>query len=363
MIFLKKHHFLLVFMHYNFFFIMYKILSRTCVSMIIFASLLFSQTHAFIGLIAEAGDVLNVSKWNEMIEVLNGKIEAANIIEGPGIDVSVNGNDVTISATGWGSWWGVAPFLNPENLTLISNTNYNLVLEWVYFTPTTWVSISGGWWTINSVDASSPTEIQLDITTWPTVGSYDFILDNAGTLNTLWPGNGEDYMTLVSQVTGTGPAGTYTEWFEANLWSWVDWGGQQAWLRDSAGTPSWGTGPNTWNGSTFYVYTETSGNGTGYPNRTFILETSDFSVAQSISFDYHAFGDNMWTLELQTRFNWVWTTRNTISGQQQNAQWNPYLSTTVDLSSFPVESIRFFYTSGTDFEWDFALDNVSIISN
>ena len=339
---------------------MYKIFTRICVWMIICMSMLSSQTHAFIGLIAETWDILNISKWNEMIGVLNGKIEAANIIEGSGIDVNVSGNDVTISST-WG-WW-VAPFLNPENLTLLTNTNYNLDLNGVYFTPSTGVSISGVWGTVNSVVAASPTELQVDIITGSTVGSYDFILDNAGVLNTLWPGNGENYITLVDQVTGTGPAGTYTETFEANFWSWVNWWGQQAWLRDAGGTASWWTGPNTWNGSAFYVYTEASGNGTGYPNRTFILQTSDFNVAQSISFDYHAFGDNMWTLELQTLFNGVWTTRDTISGQQQNAQWNPYLSTTINLAGFPVESIRFFYTSGDDFEWDFALDNVSIVSN
>ena len=110
------------------------------------------------------------------------------------------------------------------------------------------------------------------------------------------------------------------------------------------------------------MYAETSGNGTGYPNRTFGVETTDFNIAQSVAFDYHMFGPNIGTLEVQTQYLGVWTTRFSLTGQQQAAQADPYLSQFVDLSSFPVEGIRFFYTSGTNWDSDAAIDNVVIIS-
>jgi len=294
-----------------------------------------------------------------MITELSTKLESNNILAWNAITVDVNGNDITISS----QWGWVAPFLDPNNLTLVNNTNYTLNLEGQYFIPTTDVSVSSWWANVNSITALSPNTLEINITTGTVNGTYDVILDNNGAVNTIWPSNGQNYITLIDPITWTGPAGTYTETFETNLWNWFDWGWQQAWTRDSAWTPSNGTWPTTGAGSAFYIFTETSTNGTWFPNRTFILETTNFNIAQSISFDYHAFGATIGTLELQTLFNWVWTTRNTISWQQQAAQGDAYINETVDLSFFPVESIRFLYTSGTDFTWDIALDNISIVSN
>lgn len=43
------------------------------------------------------------------------------------------------------------------------------------------------------------------------------------------------------------------------------------WNRDSGGTGSSSTGPNSAQSGSFYLYCETTGNGTGYPNKNFWL--------------------------------------------------------------------------------------------
>ena len=43
------------------------------------------------------------------------------------------------------------------------------------------------------------------------------------------------------------------------------------WNRDSGGTPSSNTGPSSAQSGSFYLYCETTGNGTGYPNKNFWL--------------------------------------------------------------------------------------------
>jgi hypothetical protein len=57
------------------------------------------SSHAWIGLIAETGDILNISKWNQMIAELNNKLETSNIQAGAGININTSGNNVTISTS------------------------------------------------------------------------------------------------------------------------------------------------------------------------------------------------------------------------------------------------------------------------
>lgn len=253
----------------------------------------------------------------------------------------------------------VPPFISSVPAIITPNTTSSIVLTGTGFTPESVVSIPGFPGTINSTTIVSPTQIDLNLTTTGTKATYDVVIDNSGIDNTVWTGNGVDNLE-VKQITGTGVAGTYTESFETDLGSWVDSGLDVAWTRDSGGTPSGNTGPTVASDGTFYVFTEASN--PNFPGKTFGLETTDFAQAQSISFDYHMYGAAMGTLEIQTLFNGVWTTRQTIAGQQQAAQGDAYLNQFIDLSAYSVESIRFFYTSGTDYTGDCTLDNISIIS-
>lgn len=258
-----------------------------------------------------------------------------------------------------GSGGGSVPFVSSSSLIVPPSTTQTISVIGTTFVPTSVVSFPGFGGIINSTTVISPTQIDVNVTTTATEAAYDIVVNNSGDDNTVWVGNGVGAFE-VAGITGTGPAGTYTESFETDLGSWVDSGLDVAWTRDSGGTPSGNTGPTVASAGTFYVFTEASN--PNFPNFEFGLETTNFNIAQSVSFDYHMFGADMGTLEIQTQFGGVWTTRFTLVGQQQVAQGDAYINQLVDLSAFPVEGIRLFYTSGANYTGDCTLDNISIIS-
>jgi len=157
----------------------------------------------------------------------------------------------------------------------------------------------------------------------------------------------------------------YTESFESSLGAWSNGtGDDNNWTRDSGGTPSNGTGPSSGSLGSFYVYLETSGNGSGFPNKTAYLNSPCFNLAgeseASFSFDYHMNGTSMGSLELQLSDNdgASWTTAWSISGTQGNS-WQ---SASVDLAAYLGGSVqaRFLATSGSSWSSDIAIDNVSV---
>jgi len=260
-----------------------------------------------------------------------------------------------------GSAGSSTPFVESVSPPVIgTNSTFDITITGTGFIPDSTVSIPGFPGTINTTTVVSPTQIDLNITTVAVQNSYDIVIDNNGTDNTTWPGNGIDSLEVL-QIVGTGAAGTYTESFETNFGSWVSSGLAAAWTRNNGGTGSAGTGPNGASAGATYIYTETSN--PNFPNVQFGIQTTDFAHAESISFDYHMVGADIGVLELQTFYDGVWTTRFTLSGQQQGAQGDAYLNQFIDLSPFPVEGLRFFYTSGANFAGDTALDNIVIISS
>lgn len=72
-------------------------LSRLVAMILIFAFSL-QASYAWIGLIAESGDILNISKWNQMIGELGNKLETWNILAWTWITLTTSGNDITLSA-------------------------------------------------------------------------------------------------------------------------------------------------------------------------------------------------------------------------------------------------------------------------
>ncbi len=292
---------------------------------------------------------------NEYFEILVDR-------EGGGTQpVYMNANESTLSivqlrAAGSSG----APFINTASIEIPPSTTQTFSINGEGFLPTSTVSIPGFTGTINSTTVVSPTQIDVDVTTTATTGTYDVIVDNGGIDNTTWSGNGVGIFDI-TLITGTGPAGTYTESFEAGLGNWTDSGLDVAWTNNSGGTPSGGTGPTVASDGTFYMFAEASS--PNFPDFTFGLETTHFNVAQSVSFDYHMYGAAMGDLEVQTLRSGVWTTRFTLSGQQQTGQGDAYLNQFVDLSSFEVEAIRLLYTSGSDYTGDCSIDNVQIISS
>ncbi|MDQ7008850.1 MAG: hypothetical protein Q9M94_00995 [Candidatus Gracilibacteria bacterium] len=320
-----------------------------------------NTTNAWLGLTAQVGDLLNISKWNEMIDKLNTKLDQSNIVGSSNIEVNNSGTGVIISLTGSVSASSI-PYITSGSKTITTSTTKNINITGLNFVPSTTVSIPGWAGTINSTTINSPTDLDINITASTTAATYDFVISNSTVQNTLWTGNGVGQLTVFPEILGTGLAGTYTEDFEVSLGSWVSSGLTGDWTRDSGGTPSNGTGPTTGaGGSTWYMYTEVSN---GADANEFGIETSDFRHATSVSLNYHMFGPDIGTLYIQTLYLGTWTTVWSISGQQQAAQADPYLNTgNIDLTGYQVEKIRILMNGATSWGGDTAVDNISIISN
>lgn len=313
------------------------------------------------GIIAENGDLLNISKWNQLVTILNSKISNADILAGDNITTTLSWSQIVINAT---SGWGGYPYISNQNEIIIApNSTANIVIEWQNFVPNSSIEIPWFDGSINSNSAVNPNQINANITSWNTTWLFDVVVNNSGNKSDSWSGNWQNLLRVIAPVLWTWVAWTYTETFESNSkWSWSDIIWLDATFSVTSGwTPSSNTWPTWAQAWTYYMFAETSN--PNFPSKTFAIETSNFRQAQSISFDYHMFGAAMGTLEIQTLYNSNWTTVFTLNGQQQAAQNDPWISTgNIDLSSYLVERIRIFYTSGNNYTWDVALDNISIIS-
>lgn len=174
-----------------------------------------------------------------------------------------------------------------------------------------------------------------------------------------------DAATPTWTCTATVSSFPYAESFESGLEAWAQASGDDNdWTRDSGGTPSSGTGPSSGSAGSWYMYLETSGNGTGYPSKTAYLNSPCYDLAGqsglSFNFDYHMNGTAMGSLVLQatndngTTWSNVWS----ISGSQGTA-WK---SASVDLASYEggLVKLRFLATSGSGWSSDIAIDNIEV---
>lgn len=133
-----------------------------------------------------------------------------------------------------------------------------------------------------------------------------------------------------------------------------------AFRPDNGTTPSGGTGPNGdhTSGTGNFMYCEGSAS-CGNPNVTFYLVSPQVDVTglanPSVSVWYHLYGGNIGSFSIEeTDGAGGWTTLFTISGNQGD-QWN---RASVPLTQ-PLTQVRFVYVSGTSFESDGAIDDVS----
>lgn len=336
---------------------------------IILITLLFSLSavYSWVGLIAENWDYITLAKWNQLV---NTMLNQWDIIAGSGINVTASGSSqVVISSTGWWGWGASTPYITTTLwVSIAPSTTTNITIAGDNFEPNALVTIPGFDGTINSTTVNSPYELVANITSGTNQTTYDIVVGNGSNLSSTWLGTGENLLTIIPPVYGTGPAWTYAHGFEGGtLWSWSNstWNGRDFNVHQGT-TPSNGTGPSGPSTGTYYIYAETSTNVTpvGSPNVVFALETSNFRKAQSLSFDYHMAGTAIGTLEIQTLRSGVWTTRYSLTWAQQANEAAAWINTgTIDISSFPVESIKILYTSGTSWAWDASIDNFSIFSS
>ncbi len=173
---------------------------------------------------------------------------------------------------------------------------------------------------------------------------------------------------LTALTGGTIPTGTiinsfpYSEDFETDLGDWTQSTSDDVdWIRDDLGTPSSSTGPSTGaNGSTYYLFTESSGNAT----KEAILSSPYFDLTRSataqFNFYYHMYGATMGTLLLEVSDDdaTTWTNLWSLSGDQGN-NWSSQ-SVNLDAYSGKYIQLRFVGTIGTSYTSDMAIDEFSL---
>ncbi len=160
----------------------------------------------------------------------------------------------------------------------------------------------------------------------------------------------------------------YAESFEGNIGDWrQDNSDDLNWIVNSNSTPSSGTGPSAANDGNSYIYMEVSGNGDGYPNKRAILNSPCIDLSSlatpTLSFNYHMLGNAVGSLSVEARTNNTgsWTSIFNISGSQ-GSNWN---QANVSLASYAAEAsvqLRINAVSGTSWQGDIAIDNLSINS-
>lgn len=139
--------------------------------------------------------------------------------------------------------------------------------------------------------------------------------------------------------------------------------GAYAWKVRSTPTQSAQTGPlSDLSGSGNYLYTEasqTGGSGAQAFLTTPVIDVSGLAQPQ-IEFWYHMHGSNIGGLVVEVDSSGTWIPVETINGEQQPNQTDPWLKRTVVLTATGTIQVRFVGTRGTGFRGDIAIDELTI---
>ncbi|HOM76627.1 MAG TPA: carbohydrate-binding protein, partial [Anaerohalosphaeraceae bacterium] len=154
--------------------------------------------------------------------------------------------------------------------------------------------------------------------------------------------------------------------FESGFGEWVNITGEDFtdWTRNSGGTLTPYTGPSGGaNGSTWYVYLETSPGGANTAGNTAILQGPVIGgYNRVLMFYYHMYGAAIGTLNVDVFHNGVW--QNGIwsrSGQQHTSNSQPYTQAIVNLTGYsgPIQ-IRFRAVAAGGPTGDMAIDDIQV---
>lgn len=171
------------------------------------------------------------------------------------------------------------------------------------------------------------------------------------------------------ECTGNVSSFPYSEGFEGSIGAWSQSSNDDInWTVNSGGTPSNGTGPASAAQGSSYIYVEASGNGTGYPNKSAILNSPclNFSGLSSptLGFQYHMLGSavNSFAVQARTNNSGNWVNIFSRSGAQ-GSNWN---TASVDLSAYAGQNsvqLRLSVVTGSGgqgWQSDIAIDDLSI---
>jgi plastocyanin len=131
------------------------------------------------------------------------------------------------------------------------------------------------------------------------------------------------------------------------------------WTNNTGGTSSFNTGPSSAFDGSYYMYTESSVSGTGYPNMESIMYVPCIDPNQwsqlSLVFAFHMYGATMGTLSIDVSSDSgaTWIEEWTLTGDQGD-QWT---ETFIDLSAYTSNiSVRVQAETGSSYTSDIAVD-------
>ena len=123
----------------------------------------------------------------------------------------------------------------------------------------------------------------------------------------------------------------------------------------SGSTSSVSTGPQGAASGSYYVYCETTS--PNYPGATYDMYQNFGETVSSVTFYYNMYGDTMGTAYLQgSTTGSSWTSLWAKSGNVGSSSW--YSATVAPSSTYTW--LRFYYTGGSSYTGDFALDYISV---
>ncbi len=158
----------------------------------------------------------------------------------------------------------------------------------------------------------------------------------------------------------------YTEGFEKGIGAFVQTEGDDLnWIRKKGATKSKNTGPKMAANGDYYLYTESTGKGEGYPEKTANIITPCFNfhnVEQPVlEFKYHMFGVSMGKLcvQVSTDNGNNWTERWSVFGDHGN-KWHSSKLSLKDYAGNENVKIRFSGTTGDGYMSDISIDEVKV---
>lgn len=190
---------------------------RKILILLFIAILSISQTNAWLWLLTENWDLLNIAKWNELV---NNKLSRSDLKAWTWVTLTNSWSEIYINWQVSGNW---VPYIASASKTVFAkNDNQHIVLTWRNFTPETLVSTPA--WNISNLQINSPVELEFDISTISTPWYYNVVLNNDWVDNSYWTGNWVNLFHILAAYHSC--LEVYNDWNTTD-WNynliWVDW--------------------------------------------------------------------------------------------------------------------------------------------